>query len=643
MKTKLYNFTNIALFLLILNSSNLLAQISGVVNSYARVTNIQANVFTIDNIALAPSVTLDQAFGVGQKVLIIQMKGAKIKTNNNPSFGSLISYEDAGNYEYATVTNRTGNASTQTITLTQVTRSYSVQGAVQIVSVPQYTNITVTGIIQATPWSKTLGRGGIVTFEVSQTLTLQADINVSGQGFAGGSKNTAGSNTSCNNSATYVSTNLDKTYSNTGQNHAQKGESIADYALNGISGKEFARGAMLNGGGGGNSHNAGGGGGGNLGPGGSGGNGWTGGGNCGGASSSSGVGAYTLTYSQADNKIFMGGGGGGGQQNNGHASNGANGGGIILIRAYNLVVTGANPRGFYADGANASNTTGNDAAGGGGGGGAILLEIYNYSLSTTLYAHANGGNGGGVNDNAQHGAGGGGGTGPILTNINPPANAIFESNPGNASLDCHGNCNVKTGYPGGDGVIDYHIGWVIEGDMTLLPIKLSSFEVELKSKNAQLSWTTLSEENTDYFEIQKSTNLKDIEVLTWVKAQGNSSQPLNYQATDEQPLPGISYYRLKSVDIDKKVTYSNWISLMNLEQILNYQIYPNPSSDFINFEMADSQEKQRLMLLDRHGKLIHEANFQGKYTLQAQNLPKGVYLVRISSQKGVIQSEIVLY
>ncbi|NJO00963.1 MAG: hypothetical protein HC880_04040 [Bacteroidia bacterium] len=139
---------------------------------------------------------------------------------------------------------------------------------------------------------------------------------------------------SCNNSQTYVSPELDVAANH---HHARKGEAIADYADNGIPGQNYARGAMANGGGGGNSHNGGGGGGANFSRGGNGGYGWSSGEACTGINQAHGLGGYSLDYSLASNKIFMGGAGGAGQQNNNHSSRGGNGGGIILIRAAVLV------------------------------------------------------------------------------------------------------------------------------------------------------------------------------------------------------------------------------------------------------------------------------------------------------------------
>jgi gliding motility-associated-like protein len=182
-----------------------------------------------------------------------------------------------------------------------------------------------------------------------------------------------------------------------------KGEGIAAIGVN----YEAGRGALANGGGGGNNTNAGGAGGGNYGTGGRGGDQYQGcattplGGEIGNA----------LTYSNAQNKIFLGGGGGGGHQNDNKGTAGTAGGGIIIIKANAIV---ANNFSLLSDGVNNTLFLGNDGAGGGGAGGTILLDIINYS--SILKVQAKGGNGGNNDAPGCHGPGGGGGGGVIWLN-----------------------------------------------------------------------------------------------------------------------------------------------------------------------------------------------------------------------------------
>lgn len=624
---KIYYFVIILNFIFI---NQALAQIGGVINSYARVNAISGNDLSIDNIFRSPAeASLLGTFGAGRKVLVIQMKGATIETNNDPSFGTVSNLGNAGNYEVATILNVVDLGPSLRITLDGLTNSYDVAGAMQIVSVPIYNNVSIDTDIQAIDWDPALGRGGIVIMEVQGTLTLNASIDVSGQGFRGGSFN-AQRQATCNNFDTYVAPDFQ---TSTGQRHAQKGESIADYTFNGIAGMEYGRGRIVTAGGGGNSHNGGGGGGGNHSPGGDGGIGWLGGGACTSANVAAGIGGANLNYTPASQRLFMGAGGGGGQQNNSRASVGGNGGGIIIIQA-NEITNTCGP-GLYANGTDAPDAPGNDGAGGGGGGGVILLEVNSFNLSCTLEASVHGGNGGDVNTGNQHGGGGGGGLGAILMNIPPPTQANFWGIPGNPGQDCF-TCSTTGG--SGGALADVVVGgWSINRSSGSLPVELSKFQVSLNNtQKVNIVWTTTLEKDASHFEIERSSDLKKINVLGRVEAVGNSTQSNNYSWVDEQPLAGNNFYRIKSVDQDSTYEYSEWKSIY-LASEGDFTLTPNPSIDFVKivYESKNNQEST-LQCFGPTGNLIKEEKFINSLVLDLQNQSPGIYLIKIISPSGLL-------
>lgn len=443
-----------------------------IVNQY---TSLTANAINTSTLA----VTSSTAFSVGDLVFIIQMQGATVNAGRdtlfpdvnssiptNSSYGALTNYHAAGNYEFAQV-----NAIPNTTSIAldcQLTHSYVAAGKVQVIKVPRYTDLLITGAgsITSPNWNGTTG--GVVVVEVSGNLTMNSagSFSVTGKGFRGGAK--------INQNLTYIAGG-DKYGSILVQEGAYKGESIAgDTTRYKVYSGVFGRGAIANGGGGGCTHNAGGGGGANggniasysgFGNPASGYNAvWavdgvitathtSSGGGRGGYSYSSSNQAVTVapgnTNWQSDNrrnvgglggrplnyslgKLFLGGGGGAGHGNDSRASAGGNGGGMIFIQCYgNLSGSGT----IIADGANASNTTAgcatNDGAGGGGGGGTIILNVAgttNLTAGTALSAR--GGNGGNVNfnctfsNNTGYGPGAGGGGGYIASNNTLPASTV---------------------------------------------------------------------------------------------------------------------------------------------------------------------------------------------------------------------------
>ncbi|MFN3404044.1 MAG: T9SS type A sorting domain-containing protein [Cytophagaceae bacterium] len=385
-------------------------------------------------------------FNVGDKVLVIQMTGAVANTAaaaietggaNDNVFGQVTDYNGAGNYEYAIIASKVGS----NVTFSQnLLNRYNVAGNVQLVTVPQFANYTLSATLQGTPWNGTTG--GVFVMEVLGTLTINGGtISMDSRGFRGGG-NVAVPGTPLSGAALNCQVWEDaSTNPKCGMGRYSAATCTRSTALRGegialSSSHLYGRGALANGGGSGGGWNSGGGGGSNICTGGRGGYEYSSCYNTGTApyfvgydpiyntgigsvasgqvARMHGIGGYAL--SATPNRIFMGGGGGAGNGDGSAATPGGNGGGIILITAQTIAGTGgtitANGQDGYRNNlAPYSSTV--DATGGGGAGGSIILDVGTYSI-TSLTVTANGGKGG---DNYQdatcHGNGGGGSGGFI--------------------------------------------------------------------------------------------------------------------------------------------------------------------------------------------------------------------------------------
>jgi len=393
------------------------AQISGIINRYTPVT-------AIDSCTGRLTVGDTTGFRVGNAVLLIQMQGAEIITNNNASYGTVAAMNAAGYYERAIIDSVAANS---VFVKNRFVHTYNPSGKVQLVIIPQYSNVIVSDTLRPKPWDGSTG--GVLALEVSNTLTLNAPIIASGTGFRGGADYIATGNM-CNilNPVTGYVFGLGN------WRGAYKGEGIAILPP----GLELGRGPQANGGGGGNDHNAGGGGGGNITNGGDGGNNAD--------PSPTGCNGYFPGFggyapSPIANRFFMGGGGGAGHANNLLRSKGGAGGGIVLVKAG--AINGSSPA-IYAQGGDAANSF-DDGAGGGGAGGTIRLEII--TPSPNLVLNANGGRGGSADNNNVDrcmGPGGGGAGGRIRTNAIPGIFSVTGGIPGityNSTVGCNNSNN----------------------------------------------------------------------------------------------------------------------------------------------------------------------------------------------------------
>jgi Secretion system C-terminal sorting domain len=208
------------------------------------------------------------------------------------------------------------------------------------------------------------------------------------------------------------------------------------------------------------------------------------------------------------------------------------------------------------------------------------------------------------------------------------------------------NCNPPgTGSPNtcGDGLVfgpattvaDGAFGTIFIGSTTL-PVQLVQF---LATKNddgsVKISWATSQEENSNYYDVERSTDQSTWTSIGTVKAKGFSSTTTNYFLTDKSPVNGTGYYRLKMVDLDGKFTYSKAIPITTDQTSTALVIYSNPFSDQIRLKINVSRPQNLLLTVtDILGKTYIAQSYQAQsgdnyVNLQPSASSSGMYILRI--------------
>ncbi|MBC8032801.1 MAG: T9SS type A sorting domain-containing protein [Chitinophagaceae bacterium] len=591
------------------------------INAYARVTSISGV-----NLSLSDINQTYHTFTVGEEIIVMQMQDDVIGSNttNTSSYGSISDISSAGLFDIVTISAFSGTSLTIN---TELSNSYhfSASSNVQIITFRKYgePDYTTTAAVTALPWNGRIG--GVIAMKVPGVLTLAHSIIADGQGFRGGAVS-SNHEMSCQPSI----------YASNSTIFAARGEGIQ------VNATGFARGRapLANGGGGGSDTNGGGAGGSNYSDGGMGGHGW----NCS-SNPTGGLGGYSLRSYISRSRVFLGGGGGGGQQNNTVGTVGGIGGGIILIKANSITTTGSAPLKISSNGLTAGNS-GNDGAGGGGAGGSIVISAGSFSIpsASPLSMEGVGGNGGNVNNAGAHGGGGGGGQGVVIySSAQPIANAITRVNNGTG-----GNNSSATGSTtAGTGTTINNSGIISNAGGSTLPVKLTNFTVKYKETFVQVMWTTMTEQNNDYFNVQRSINGVQFSTVGKMKGAGNSSTPLSYSFTDRFPVSGKMMYRLQQIDFDGTILYSAIVVVENKEKETGMDVYPNPVNDQFTVEAALlSNSNCRISVIDLSGKTVWTTNAkaaggQVRINLSTQVKP-GVHVVRITYADGVLFSKILV-
>lgn len=89
-----------------------------------------------------------------------------------------------------------------------------------------------------------------------------------------------------------------------------------------------------------------------------------------------------------------------------------------------------------------------------------------------------------------------------------------------------------------------------------LPVRLLAFSATPASSKVRVEWTTASEQDNAYFTVERGRTPLDLTAIGTVDGAGTSHALLQYVFYDSDPLPGLSYYRLKQTDLDGTVSYS---------------------------------------------------------------------------------------
>jgi Secretion system C-terminal sorting domain len=184
-----------------------------------------------------------------------------------------------------------------------------------------------------------------------------------------------------------------------------------------------------------------------------------------------------------------------------------------------------------------------------------------------------------------------------------------------------------------------------------LPIELLFFTGDLMNTYVDIKWATASETNNDYFTVQRSQDGQHWSNLMIVSGAGNSVSTINYQRVDENPLLGVSYYKLRQTDYDGEFTESNIVAINNNNGVEADIIpFPNPTiGNEIGLEILGFDDEQlSIVVTNVLGKIEYVNSYKivgntAQLKIDFNNrLATGTYFVTGSSSKQTISKKLVI-
>ncbi len=185
-----------------------------------------------------------------------------------------------------------------------------------------------------------------------------------------------------------------------------------------------------------------------------------------------------------------------------------------------------------------------------------------------------------------------------------------------------------------------------------LPVTLVNFSGIALNNNVELSWTTATELNNDFFEIQHSLDGIQFSPIGTVEGNGDSNELLNYNYTHANPALGDNFYRLRQVDFDGEDETLETIQVYNdfYYDGMDVTVYPNPAKgEDVNIRIisGDSHTPFGLVIVDLDGKVIFEKTMEASTNLDQKlikdiTLKSGVYIATFKQGDMVVSKRLII-
>lgn len=179
-----------------------------------------------------------------------------------------------------------------------------------------------------------------------------------------------------------------------------------------------------------------------------------------------------------------------------------------------------------------------------------------------------------------------------------------------------------------------------------LPVTFTAFTGRQDGNSVLLGWTTLSESDNDYFEIERSVDGINYVTIGYVGGAGNSNKRIDYTFSDNAPEQGLLYYRLSQVDFDGTREYADKIVTLvySGDETDWMTIVPNPTHGQFRINVNSGMAGGTLRLISQSGKVVRVFEMAGcEQSLDISDLQDGVYILQYVSNTRVLQHKVVKY
>ena len=193
--------------------------------------------------------------------------------------------------------------------------------------------------------------------------------------------------------------------------------------------------------------------------------------------------------------------------------------------------------------------------------------------------------------------------------------------------------NTTSNYVEKTGIMDFS-RWTLSSVNNALPVLFSSFNARCTGNAVQLNWKTAQEQNSDRFEVERSSDGIHWTSIAMIAAAGNSTVERSYSSIDASPLVAGALYRIAEYDIDGKVHYSGIIRV-DCGVMDQWKLWPNPVTELLWVNITTPVTSPvSIKMFDSKGSLVRSQSNTllpgtNQLSIDMKKYPAGMLLVAV--------------
>nr|WP_295925983.1 choice-of-anchor D domain-containing protein [uncultured Dyadobacter sp.] len=169
-----------------------------------------------------------------------------------------------------------------------------------------------------------------------------------------------------------------------------------------------------------------------------------------------------------------------------------------------------------------------------------------------------------------------------------------------------------------------------------MPVHLVAFTARAAGPVIQLQWRTVSETDNAGFHIERSNNGTQWEDIGFVDGNATTSQMKEYAFTDENPMPGLNYYRLRQTDFDGKTEHSRVQAIRYENQDKNLVVWADAAR---RAHVRTDDTIEQIIVFNLSGRIVAVSKTA---TVDLSGIPAGILVVQVRTNRGLINRKLPL-